>query len=58
MRARLNIDPVDRPLSADADALIVIERGVPRFEGTVQLTRVPLPPERRRLLGRLVLLLG
>jgi uncharacterized protein involved in outer membrane biogenesis len=39
MRVRLNIDPVDRPLSADADALIVVERGVPRFEGTVQLTR-------------------
>ncbi len=39
MRVRLNVEPVDRPLIADADALIVIERGVPSYEGTLQLTR-------------------
>ena len=38
-RVRLNLDPVDRPLSADLDAMIVVERGVPRFEGTLQLNR-------------------
>ena len=39
VRVRLNIDPIDRPLIADADAVIMIERGVPRFEGTLQLAR-------------------
>src|SRR5262245_4977229 len=38
-RVRLNLDPVDRPLSADADALFVVERGVPRFEGTLTINR-------------------
>jgi large subunit ribosomal protein L24 len=38
-RVRLNLDPVDRPLSADADALIMVERGVPRFEGTLTINR-------------------
>ena len=36
---RLNIDPINRPLIADADAFVFIERGVPRFEGSLQLAR-------------------
>jgi uncharacterized protein involved in outer membrane biogenesis len=39
MRVRLNLDPVDRPLSVDVDTLVAVERGVPSFEGTLQLNR-------------------
>src|SRR5262249_34242081 len=39
MRVRLNLDPVDRPVSVDVDTLVVVERGVPSFEGTLQLNR-------------------
>jgi uncharacterized protein involved in outer membrane biogenesis len=39
MRVRLNLDPVDRPVSVDVDTLVVVERGVPSFDGTLQLNR-------------------
>ena len=39
VRVRLTVDPIDRPLIADADALVVIEDGVPRFEGSFTLVR-------------------
>jgi large subunit ribosomal protein L24 len=39
MRVRLNLDPVDRPISVDVDTLVVVERGVPSIEGTLQLNR-------------------
>jgi large subunit ribosomal protein L24 len=39
MRVRLNLDPVDRPVSVDVDTLFVVERGVPSFDGTLQLNR-------------------
>ncbi len=39
VRVRLNVDPIDRPLIADADGLFSVEHGIPRFEGTLQLAR-------------------
>jgi large subunit ribosomal protein L24 len=39
MKVHLTVDPIDRPLMADADIAISIERGMPRFEGTLQLAR-------------------
>ena len=39
VKVRLTVDPIDRPLTADADVSIWIERGTPRFEGSVQLAR-------------------
>jgi uncharacterized protein involved in outer membrane biogenesis len=39
MRVRLNLDPVDRPISVDVDTLVVVERGVPSIDGTLQLNR-------------------
>jgi uncharacterized protein involved in outer membrane biogenesis len=39
VRLRLNVDLVDLPLIADADAVISIDKGSPSFEGTLQLAR-------------------
>ena len=39
MRLRVNIDPIDLPLIADADATVTVEAGIPRFEGTMQVAR-------------------
>jgi AsmA family/AsmA-like C-terminal region len=39
VRLRLNIDPIDRPLTADADGFLSIENGAPRFAGTVTVAR-------------------
>ena len=36
---RLNIDPIDRPLTADAEGFLSIENGAPRFAGSVTLAR-------------------
>jgi uncharacterized protein involved in outer membrane biogenesis len=36
-RLRLAVDPIDRPLAAEADISISLERGTPRFEGNIQL---------------------
>ena len=38
-KVRFAVDPVDQPLAAEADVSIWVERGLPRFEGTVQLAR-------------------
>src|SRR5262249_37754079 len=38
VRVRLSVDPIDRP-AIDADALVVVERGVPRFEGNIAFAR-------------------
>jgi large subunit ribosomal protein L24 len=38
-RVRLNVDPIDLPLIADADATITVEDGIPRFEGSMQVAR-------------------
>jgi large subunit ribosomal protein L24 len=38
-RVRFAVDPIDQPLAAEADVTIWIERGVPRFEGSVQFAR-------------------
>jgi hypothetical protein len=43
VRLRLTVDPIDRPLTAEADGVVWIERGVPRFEGTLNLAR-PVRP--------------
>ena len=39
-RLRLAVDPIDRPLTAEADVSLSIDQGVPRFEGTLQLARL------------------
>ena len=39
VRVRLNIDPIDRPLTADAEGFVSIENGAPRFAGNVTLAR-------------------
>jgi uncharacterized protein involved in outer membrane biogenesis len=39
VKVRLNVDPIDYPRTIDVDGSIWIERGVPRFEGTLQLAR-------------------
>ncbi len=46
VRVRLNVDPSDRQLTADADGFISIESGSPRFAGSMTLARQPgrLPP--------------
>jgi uncharacterized protein involved in outer membrane biogenesis len=38
-KLRFTIDPIGQPLSAEVDLSISIERGVPRFDGNVQLAR-------------------
>ncbi len=38
-RVRLNIDPLDRPLSLEADGDVSLTGGVPRFEGTASMAR-------------------
>ena len=39
VKVRLAVEPVDAPLTAEADLTISIERGTPRFEGGIQVTR-------------------
>jgi uncharacterized protein involved in outer membrane biogenesis len=38
-RVRLTVDPIDRPLRAEVDVVILLDRGTPRFDGTVSLAR-------------------
>ena len=38
-RVRFAVDPIDQPLAAEADVTVWIDRGVPRFEGSVQFAR-------------------
>jgi uncharacterized protein involved in outer membrane biogenesis len=39
VKVRLNVDPIDYPRTIDVDGSIWVERGLPRFEGTLQLAR-------------------
>lgn len=39
LRVRFNVDPIDRPLTADAEGFLSIENGAPRFAGTMTLAR-------------------
>ncbi len=39
VRVRLAIEPIDRPLTAEADLSISMEQGTPRFEGSLQFAR-------------------
>ncbi len=39
VKLRLTVDPIDRPLTADADVSIWVDRGAPRFEGSLALAR-------------------
>jgi large subunit ribosomal protein L24 len=39
LRVRLNIDPIDRPLTADAEGFLSVENGKPRFAGSMTLAR-------------------
>ena len=39
LRVRLNIDPIDRPLTIDTEGFLSIESGSPRFVGSVSLAR-------------------
>ncbi|HKA80032.1 MAG TPA: AsmA family protein [Xanthobacteraceae bacterium] len=38
-KVRLAIDPIDRPLRAEADVVISVDRDLPRFEGSVSFAR-------------------
>jgi hypothetical protein len=39
VKVRLNLDPIDDPRTIDVDGSIWIERGLPRFDGTLQVAR-------------------
>ena len=39
VRVRLAVDPIDRPLTAEADVSISLDRDKPRFEGSLQFAR-------------------
>jgi len=39
LRLRVNIDPINKPFTADADAAIWIENGMLRYDGNLQLAR-------------------
>ena len=39
VKVRVAVNPVDLPLTAEADLTISIERGTPRFEGSIQVAR-------------------
>ena len=51
VKMRLTVDPIDRPLTAEADLSISIEQGVPHFEGNLAFARpVGRAPEGARTL--------
>ncbi len=39
LRLHVNVDPVNRPLSIEADGMLAFAGGQPRFDGTLNLTR-------------------
>jgi large subunit ribosomal protein L24 len=39
VKVRLTLDPIDYPRTVDVDGTIWVERGLPRFDGTLQLAR-------------------
>jgi AsmA family/AsmA-like C-terminal region len=40
VKLRLAVDPVDRPLTAEVDISVSVDRDIPRFEGTLQVARL------------------
>jgi uncharacterized protein involved in outer membrane biogenesis len=40
VKLRLAVDPIDRPLTAEADISVSLDAGIPRVEGTLQLARL------------------
>jgi len=42
-RVRLNVDPVDRPLSIEIDGEMALVQGVPHFDGSTSLSRSAQP---------------
>ena len=48
IKLRLTVDPIDRPLTADADLSIWVDRGAPRYEGSLTLARAVGRALRRR----------
>jgi AsmA family/AsmA-like C-terminal region len=40
IRLRIALDAADRPLAVEADGLVALERGAPRFDGSVTLARI------------------
>jgi large subunit ribosomal protein L24 len=40
VKLRLAVDPADRPVAAEVDVSISMDRGMPRFEGAIQLARL------------------
>ena len=53
VKVRLNLDPIDHPRSIDVDGTILVEHGLPSFEGTLQVTPSggPQPGRHRRILA-------
>jgi large subunit ribosomal protein L24 len=41
VKLRIKIDPTERPLTIEADGLLVFEQGEPRFEGSLNIARLP-----------------
>ncbi len=39
LKLHVNVDPVDRPLSIEADGMLALAGGEPKFDGTLSLTR-------------------
>jgi large subunit ribosomal protein L24 len=39
IKLRLAVDPIDRPLTAEAEMSIAFDRGTPRFDGNIQFAR-------------------
>ena len=39
LKLHVNVDPVDRPLSIEADGMLALAGGEPRFDGTSSLSR-------------------
>jgi uncharacterized protein involved in outer membrane biogenesis len=39
VKLRINVDPVNRPLSMETDGLLTLDDGAPRFDGTVSLAK-------------------
>ncbi len=42
LKLRVNVDPVNHPLSAEADGMLSISNGAPSFDGSLSLRRPPV----------------
>jgi len=40
IRLRVALDPADQPFAVEADGMVALERGAPRFDGTVTVARI------------------